>query len=192
MANTNTSTSLLNTQPTQYKDTAIDKNKLIQQYPHLLIVDEKKKYTSSLTTAASNIRIELKKAFPNSKFSVTTKRYASGDNISVWWTDGIAYRKVEHIIVRYMVCDFYGSPDIYAYNHKLFTGTFGTAMYIYARRNITPLLYSKAAQLLGFTTPGTHMASECLDDITFKQTEDVHWKTKEIDFLDNNQKNGEI
>lgn len=52
MANINNSTSFLNTQPTYDKDTAISKEKLIQQYPHLLVADEKNKYTSSLITAA--------------------------------------------------------------------------------------------------------------------------------------------
>jgi hypothetical protein len=192
MTNTNNSTSFLNTQPTRDEDIAANKEKLIQQYPHLLIVDETKKYISSLTTAAKNIRIELKKVFPNIKFSVTTQRYVGGNNISVRWTDGVTRKKVEHIIGKYQYGEFNGMEDIYEYNNSLFNDIFGAAKFVFATRDVTPPLYSKAAQLLGFTTSGIYMASGCLDGLTFEQTEDVHWKTKEIDFLQHQSKNGEL
>ena len=78
--------------------------------------------------------------------------------------------------------------DIYEYNNNSFNGVFGAATYVFANRDQTPLLYSKAAQLLGFTTSGICMVSGCLYGLTFEQTKDVQRKAEEVDFLSNNQK----
>lgn len=43
MTNANANTSFLNNQPIHNKDILTNKEKLIEQYPYLLIVDKKKK-----------------------------------------------------------------------------------------------------------------------------------------------------
>lgn len=179
MTGTNCSTYFSNTQPAE--DTATDIEKLIRRYPYLLIVDKEKEYTSSLITAAKNIRIELKKAFPNIKFSVTTQRFAGGDSIDISWTDGVAYTRVENIVSKYQYGKFNGMEDIYEYNDNLFNDVFGAAKYVSACRHQTSVLYSKAAQLLGFTTTGIHVLPGCLDGLTPEQTAAVQREITEID-----------
>ena len=193
MTDTNSSTSFFNTQPIRNEDIAADKEKLIQKYPHLLIVNKEKEHISSLATAAKNIRTELKKAFPTIKFSVRTERFAGGDSIDVSWTDGATYRKIKDIIGKYQYGEFNGIEGIYEHNNNLFNDIFGAVTYVFANRDITPLLYSKAAQLLGWTITGIFHSSSCyLDGLDYLQTEAVRIKASEIDFLNTNQKMGSI
>jgi hypothetical protein len=157
------------------------KQQLLLQYPYLAVVNEKNTYKSSLTTAAKNIRIELKKAFPNIKFSVTTQRYAGGDSIDVLWTDGVTDKKVKDIIDKYQCGKFNGMEDIYEYNDNLFNDIFGAAMYVFAYRNVTPLLYSKAAQLLGWIISGIlHDSGAYFKGLDYMQTETVYNKVREV------------
>lgn len=102
---------------------------LIQTHPHLVPAGD------SLTTAAKNIRIELKRAFPAVKFSVKTERYSGGDSIRVRWVDGPTSDQVERIINRYEGGSFDGMTD--SYNHRndhAWTDAFGEAKYIFADR----------------------------------------------------------
>lgn len=58
------------------------------------------------------IRKKLKNLFPNTKFSVTSKRYAGGSSISVKWQDGAAYTEVESEIAIFEGKSFDTSSDL--------------------------------------------------------------------------------
>lgn len=94
----------------------------------------------SLVTAAKNIRIELKAAFPSVKFSVKTSRYSMGNSINVRWTDGPNTKQVDAIIGKYEAGTFDGMTDCYNYEHSAWTDAFGEGKYVHSSRD-----YSDAA-----------------------------------------------
>lgn len=93
------------------------------------------------TTAAANIRKELKKAFPAVKFSVRKERYGS---VLVSWTDGPTVARVEAITDRYVEGHFDGSDDCYKYERSPWTEVFGGARYISTRREQSNALIERA------------------------------------------------
>lgn len=54
-----------------------------------------------LKESARSIRQELKRQFPQTKFSVRLDRYSMGEAIDIRWTDGVATEKVEAIASKY-------------------------------------------------------------------------------------------
>lgn len=88
----------------------------------------------SHTLAASNIRAELKKAFPGVKFSVTSKSFANGNSIDVRWTDGPILSAVDKITDKYSGGTFDGMTDCYNYNSSAWTAVFGSSKYIHSSR----------------------------------------------------------
>lgn len=91
----------------------------------------------SHTLAASNIRAELKKAFPGVKFSVTSKSFAGGNSIDVRWTDGPIISAVDKIIDIYSGGTFDGMTDCYNYSSSAWTTVFGSSKYIHSSRSHT-------------------------------------------------------
>ena len=89
----------------------------------------------SLTRAAKNIRIELKHAFPGVTFSVKSKRFSMGDDITIHWTDGPTGKAVNHIVGKYEAGSFDGMVDLYTYAHSEFTNLYGDAKYIMTTRH---------------------------------------------------------
>lgn len=88
-----------------------------------------------LTTAAKNIRLELRAAFPGVKFSVKTSRFAGGDSIDVRWIDGPTSSQVEAIANRYAAGSFDGMTDSYNYERSAWTDAFGDAKYVSCSRD---------------------------------------------------------
>lgn len=80
---------------------------------------------NSLTTAAKNVRIELKRAFPDVKFSVRTSRFTGGDDLRVEWTDGPNTKQVDAITKKYAAGSFDGMTDCYDYSSSAWTDAFG-------------------------------------------------------------------
>lgn len=90
--------------------------------------------------AASNIRRELKAAFPGHSFSVTSDSFSMGDSINIAWTDGPTGKEVEAIADKYEDGHFNGMEDIYESKQgdaRLFTNLFGGSKYIHANRHIS-------------------------------------------------------
>ena len=76
--------------------------------------------TKTKTTAAicaSAIRAELKKAFPNVKFSVKSANFANGDSVHIDYVDGIARKDVEAITNKYQYGHFDGMIDCYEHSN---------------------------------------------------------------------------
>jgi len=95
---------------------------------------------STLIVASKNIRIELKKVFPKTKFSVTTDRFAGGDAIRIRWNDGPTTEQVEAISNKYEAGSFDGSQDLYEYKDSAWIEAFGDAKYITTNRDHSPEL----------------------------------------------------
>jgi hypothetical protein len=87
--------------------------------------------------AAKNIRIELKKAFPGIKFSVTSESFSMGNAVRIHWTDGPTIASVEKITDKYEAGSFDGMEDIYRYSPSTWTDAFGDAKYISTSRHFT-------------------------------------------------------
>lgn len=98
------------------------------------------------TLAAHNIRIELKRAFPGHRFSVTSKKYSGGDSVDVSWTDGPTQKEVESITGKYQEGHFNGMEDIYEYNHEnLWPDIYGGAKYVCEQRHFSREFVEKIA-----------------------------------------------
>ena len=64
---------------------------------------------------AKIIRKELKAAYPDTKFSVRSSRYAGGSSIRVHWTDGPTDGQVKQITSKYEGATFDGMIDLQSY-----------------------------------------------------------------------------
>ena len=121
-------------------------NALRQAYPHLVAVSET---SNPLVTAAKNVRIELARAFPGVKFSVTTSRFAGGDSLRVKWTDGPTVPQVDAISGRYQAGHFDGMEDLYTYRKdQSWPVAFGDAKYVQSTRDYSPALVQIAIDYL--------------------------------------------
>ena len=100
--------------------------------------------------ATKNIRIELKEAFPKTKFSIKSTCFSGGDDINVSWVDGPTTEQVNNIIMKYQEGNFDGMIDLYEYNKdRSFTDTYGGAKYIFSNRRYTAKFIRLAAKKLG-------------------------------------------
>ena len=108
-------------------------------------------------TAAKNIRIELKQAFPSVKFSVKTRKYSGGDSIDVSWIDGPTAIMVEQIIGKYQGGSFDGMTDCYNYERNAWTDAFGDAKYVFAHRDYSDAFVNRAIAYLQAKYPGNNI-----------------------------------
>lgn len=91
--------------------------------------------TPSRVTAAKNIRIELKAAFPNTKFKVTSESFSMGNAIDISWVDGPTIKEAEKITDKYQYGDFDGMTDSYNYrDNRAFTDKYGSSKYVNCSR----------------------------------------------------------
>lgn len=75
------------------------------------------KELSSHARAAKLIRQELKKVFPDNKFSVTSRSYSGGNSIDISWLDGVTIEQVNNIARKYQYGHFDGMTDSYEYSN---------------------------------------------------------------------------
>ena len=75
------------------------------------------KEKSTQAQAAAMIRKELKAAFPQTKFSVTSDSFAGGDSVRISWVDGPADRQVKEITDKFQYGHFDGMNDMYEYSN---------------------------------------------------------------------------
>jgi hypothetical protein len=106
------------------------------------------KYKTQAAQAAAQIREILKKEFPTTKFSVKSENYSMGDSIRVYWTDGVAERKVEKLIAHYEYGQFNGMEDIYEYTNR--REDIPQTKYLFCNREVSDAVYlSKLEELRG-------------------------------------------
>jgi len=75
------------------------------------------KTQSTHSQAAKMIRQELKKAFPNTKFTVTSSG-TGGTSINIGWDNGPSKLDILAIGNKYKCGHFNGMEDIYEYSNK--------------------------------------------------------------------------
>lgn len=73
---------------------------------------------SQQAQAAKLIRKELKAAFPDVKFSVTSEGYSMGDSVSIGWTNGPTAQQIRDISDKYKKGHFDGMTDCYDYSNN--------------------------------------------------------------------------
>lgn len=84
--------------------------------------------------AASNIRKELKRAFPAVKIHVTSKSYSGGDSVAVHWNLGPTTKQVEAITDKYRDAEFDGMTDCSNHRPTPHNQVFGNARFVHASR----------------------------------------------------------
>lgn len=127
------------------------KKRLPNLYPYLIpATNEVRGYV----LGAKNLRIELKRVFPEVKFSVRSESYSGGCSINVGWTDGPLTEDVEKISGKYQEGSFDGMTDCYNYDREdVWTDVFGGAKYVMEQRHESPELIKKVAAQMGYDLP---------------------------------------
>lgn len=105
--------------------------RLIREYPYLKVHDKKGYSTGKFV--AVNVRIELKKAFPGTKFSVTSDY----NSVRVSWEDGPSGRDVDGIVNKYQHGSFDGMADIYESNASPWNEVFGGVDYAFTSHDFS-------------------------------------------------------
>ena len=67
---------------------------------------------------ASEIRKELKAAFPGVNFSVKSQTFSGGNSVDIKWADGPTRDKVTDITAKYQYGHFNGMEDCYEYTNR--------------------------------------------------------------------------
>ena len=100
---------------------------------------------STHATAAGNIKKELQAAFPGIKFSVKSKSFSMGDDVTVNWELGPTSKEVDAIIGKYEMGSFDGMQDLYEYDHdpnrEAFRKSHGETKYAMANRHVPDYVY---------------------------------------------------
>ena len=138
----------------------------VKRYRHLERADSSTKRPHVL--AASNIRRELRKAWPGVRFRVRSRSYSGGNAVDIGWTDGPTTEPVKAITDKYQEGHFDGMVDCYEYNRDaVFPGLYGGAQYVQAQRAMTLAGVRRAWALAGGDAPdiavATHGGREMFD-----------------------------
>lgn len=109
--------------------------------------------TSAL--AAKAIKGDLKRAFPNIKFSVRSENYSMGDNVNISYTDGPKSADVDELVAKYRDGDFDGMIDLYEYRPN--PNNLPRAKYIFVNRSISAPIKTAMKNIIarkfGITNP---------------------------------------
>jgi len=110
---------------------------LPKRYPYLETAEQYTARTgkapSSQELAASNIRRDLKRAFPGVKFSVRAPR----GEIRVAWTDGPTSEQVEKITGKYDAGEMDWTGDYTDYKPSTFNDLFGGVRFLFVNRDMS-------------------------------------------------------
>jgi hypothetical protein len=140
---------------------------------------------SSAANASAAIKAELKKIFPDIKFSVTSDTFSMGNSVHISWTDGPTSKQVEEITDKYQYGHFDGMTDMYEYTNS--REDIPQAKYVSAHRKIseelTAILLPQLTELLGEIEPGDwhNKPESILGRIIYKTSFPTQWKVKGIE-----------
>ena len=115
---------------------AEERERCLKEYSFLERVADTKKTPWAL--CASNIRTELRRAFPAAPFSVRSNSFAGGDSVHVAWTDGPTTAQVQEVTDKYEEGSFDGMEDMYVNRRgpgAVFSGLFGGTKYLSVDRH---------------------------------------------------------
>lgn len=134
----------------------VEKDELIGQYtaefPYLTIASESGK--SSWAIGALNIRKELHRLFPETKFRTVSKVFSGGCSINVKWENGPQRPEVERIVKKYQYGGFDSMTDCSYCLDNPWSDLFGGAKYVMCHREET-------AQETGEVEEETQVIAEC-------------------------------
>lgn len=122
-------------------------DELLKQYPHLTKCDE-----YDHVTCGKNIRAELKKHWPNTKFTVRYKSFAGGDEYLVSWEDGATMKEVESVVKKFQNSHADETGDYWDYDSSEFNELFGGVKYVMTSRSISDDVYNKVREELSDLT----------------------------------------
>ena len=87
---------------------------------------------------AQNLRVELKRKMPGVKFSVTSKTFSGGDDITVTWCDGPTLDEVRRIADKYQHSHADAETgDYWDYDPSAFTEVFGGTKFMNCERHMS-------------------------------------------------------
>lgn len=118
---------------------------LLSLWPFLTAVQPNEYPSAKL--GAKNIRIELKRAYPKHKFTVTSATFSGGDAICILWELGPTTEQVEAITDKYREGSYNSEDDIWEFNHSNHSKLFGGAHYISLSRRASQARYIVASSL---------------------------------------------
>lgn len=94
---------------------------------------------SNQAQAAKLIRKELKAAFPDIKFRVTSEGYSMGDSVRVQWVNGPTCSQVKEISDKYQYGHFDGMTDCYEYSNN--RKDLPQSKFVFTDREVTKEIY---------------------------------------------------
>ncbi len=92
------------------------------------------------------IRKELKKAYPLTKFSVTSHSYSGGSSVAIEWLDGPTSESVGKIAYKYQYGHFNGMEDIYELTNN--RNDIPQVKYVQVRREVSENINLQVFELL--------------------------------------------
>lgn len=136
--------------------------------------------------AAKNIKRELSQLWPSVKFSIRSKSYSGGNNISVHWTDGPTSAQVDAILNKYEGGSFDGSNDLYTYSRSPWAEVYGDSKYIHGSRTTTKAMVLKALASKGFAGDDRIRIDEYGNSASIRADDQglEHWARKAVEEFD--------
>ena len=121
-------------------------------------------------TCGRNIRTELKRNFPTTKFSVRYSSFSGGDEYSISWEDGPTEKQVDAIVGKY--ADKH--PDPYSYGDywdtepSQFNHLFGGVSYVMTSRKISAEAIAKLSEEFEGLTDDNVTTYEYNDEVAYR------------------------
>lgn len=108
--------------------------KMLSDYSYLTSTIDSKK--SDWALGAANIKKELNKLYPETKFSTSSESYSGGCSIRINWTNGPDCSEVDKIVYKYQYGRFDGMTDCASTESAAFDKMYGGAKYVFTSREI--------------------------------------------------------
>lgn len=162
--------------------------RLKRDYSYLKRVDNKYDHK----VCGENIRTELKRNFPTTKFSVRYKSFSGGDEYSITWQDGPTTKQVDAIVDKYsdMKPDAYSMGDYWDCVPSEFNHLYGSVGYVMTSRTISADALSKTKErFAGLTKENMAQYNYGIEGANSyaytyaRSIEDmIHWLARSIDW----------
>ena len=163
--------------------------RLKRDYSYLKRVDNK--YDHKI--CGENIRTELKRNFPTTKFSVRYKSFSGGDEYSITWQDGPTTKQVDAIVDKYgdMKPDAYSMGDYWDCVPSEFNHLYGSVGYVMTSRTISADALNKTKEKFADVTEdnmqtypyGIEGANSYAHNYAHRSVDDMmHWLARSIDW----------
>lgn len=111
---------------------------LIEQFPHLTSIKGITDYREEKKVTKKNLIADLKKHFPNQKFSVTNPHAST---FYIKWTNGVSLTEVEKVTSKFESYENDITGDFRDFNPSEFNREFGGFKYIFETREYTEEVY---------------------------------------------------